>query len=248
MGQSKHFHLPAAGDLDAQMTLGGGLKAIKGFFHSVRPSTGRLLLNLNVSTAAFYQDGPLTTLVGLFDNHYRFLSPPQRAIQLEKFLRRLRVRTEYLKGKRGQVAIKVKTIFRIGKVQGAAARADGIRFRLDQGDGNSKQVTVQQYFAERHNIKLRTPEQIVVDVGTDQNAVYIPAELCTVVPGQVARQKLDPRQTSNMIKIACKKPPENAQQIVQNGLPLMGISGPQSTGLVRRKSPGITIVFSFYIN
>ena len=47
-------------DAQAAVDLQYGLKAVRGYFFSVRPATGRLLLNVNVSSGAFYNDGTLS--------------------------------------------------------------------------------------------------------------------------------------------------------------------------------------------
>lgn len=73
----------------------------------------------------------------------------------------------------------------------------------------------------------------MVDVGTKGKPIYLPAELCHLVPGQPARQRLSARQTSDMIKVACCRPGANANSIVRRGLPLMGVMG--DTGNI--KSP-----------
>ena len=57
--------------------------------------------------------------------------------------------------------------------------------------------------------------------GKDAKAVgpkWIPAELCTVLPGQLARRLLLGTQTSEMIKFAARRPHENAGSITGNGL------------------------------
>jgi eukaryotic translation initiation factor 2C len=64
----------------------------------------------------------------------------------------------------------------------------------------------------------------VVNVGTRENPVYLPAEVCEVMPGQNAKTKLDPTQTQQMIKFAVRRPWENATSIVDEGLQTAGLS------------------------
>ncbi|KAK2762261.1 hypothetical protein FQN54_001271 [Arachnomyces sp. PD_36] len=223
VGQSKHFKRSQdSGD----RKLEPGLRAIKGFFHSVRPSTGRLLLNLNVSTAAFYQGGPLTELVNAVARHHNANPGNHRDVLLmENAIRKLRVSIHYLK-RDGRDVTRVKTIFGLGKINGKAATVQQLEFSLDEG-GVTRQINVQDYFRTRYNINIPAND-IVVNVGSDARRVYIPVSLCTVVLGQVVRKKLEPAQTSEMIRTACSRPAENAEAIHRSGLPLMGITGPQS--------------------
>jgi hypothetical protein len=85
-GQSKHFQLTAGEHL-----LTGGLCALPGYFHSVRPSTNRLLLNVNFSAAPFYRGIPLTQLVTQFDSRRLHFRDSQFAARLQRFLRGLRI-------------------------------------------------------------------------------------------------------------------------------------------------------------
>ena len=141
VGQSKHFDIPSTYDRQ-QMGLSGGLYAIRGFFHSVRPSTGRLLLNLNVSTAAFYPALRLDELISEFDQD---MGGNYSVVLLERFLKGLRVSISYLK-KRDRNVTRVKTIFGIGKYQGRALGPADLEFSLQQPNGATKRVNVRDYF------------------------------------------------------------------------------------------------------
>ncbi|KAI8627031.1 Piwi-domain-containing protein [Xylariaceae sp. FL1651] len=113
IGASKSFSLTNADKWDLE----AGLTAMRGFFTSVRAATARVLLNVNVSHAAFYQVGPLD---GLISSFLRRNSRPK----LKAFLRRLRVKTNHLKerkNKSGQVIERAKTIC------GLATQNDGSR-------------------------------------------------------------------------------------------------------------------------
>lgn len=100
IGRSKTFSIGAE-----KFDLGVGLDAIKGFFSSVRMTTCRVLVNVNVSHGAFYQDIPLDHLM----RKYGTGNKPQ----LEKFLKKLKIRTTHLpekKNRSGKVLPRVKTI------------------------------------------------------------------------------------------------------------------------------------------
>lgn len=90
--------------------LGSGLAAVRGFFASARAATARVLVNVNVSHAAFYQEGPLDQFVLRF-------GAEKHLFKLEAFLRRLRIRTTHLKervNKKGEIIPRIKTIFGLG--------------------------------------------------------------------------------------------------------------------------------------
>lgn len=78
-----------------------------------------------------------------------------------------------------------------------------------------------------HNITLQYPLLPVVNIGNNERAVYVPAEVCTVVQGQPFRGPLNENQTRSMIEIACRLPAENARFITGEGCEVVGIAGGQ---------------------
>lgn len=108
IGASKSFSTSGTAD---SFDLGSGLKAIRGFFTSVRAATNRILVNVNVSHGAFYQGGELARLM----TAYGFNQGNSRSLgSLEKFLKRIRVRTTHLKAKTNKQGIeipRIKTIY-----------------------------------------------------------------------------------------------------------------------------------------
>lgn len=62
LGANKTFSIGGGESAD----LGSGLTALRGFFTSVRAATNRILVNINVSHGAFYQEGQLTRLMQAF--------------------------------------------------------------------------------------------------------------------------------------------------------------------------------------
>jgi hypothetical protein len=268
--------------------LGGGLTAIRGFFASVRAATCRILVNVNVTNAAFYNDGPLDQLMAAFE--------PQRRggkIRLASFLKRVRVRTTHLpekKNRAGEVIYRVKTIMGLAapndgqglahppRVQQFGAGPRFVEFWLDSGPpaqpgpvteasgGQAKKkkkggkgggpnvpsassssggryISVYDFFLNSETPTrtlldspvshlhltaygriLQKPDFPVVNVGTRENPIYLPPEVCVVMPGQSADSKLDPGQTQQMIRFAVRKPADNANSIVHEGLSIVGLT------------------------
>lgn len=112
IGASKVFSLGANSDT---WDLGSGLVGVRGFFASVRAATGRLLVNVNPSHGAFFQEGPLDQFVSR-------LSFGRRAWQLQNFLKGVRVRTTHLKDKVNKSG---KVTYRIKNIAGLANKYDG---------------------------------------------------------------------------------------------------------------------------
>ena len=92
IGASKTFSMSGNAD---KLDLGRGPTALRGFFTSVRAATNRILVNVNVSHGAFYNEGKLTDLI----NAYNPRPDTSGWRPLEKFLKCVHVRTAHLKEK-----------------------------------------------------------------------------------------------------------------------------------------------------
>lgn len=281
IGASKTFSMSGSAD---SLDLGRGLLALRGFFTSVRAATNRVLVNVNVSHGAFYQEGELTRLMGAFGLRY-----DDRGMRsLEKFLKRVRVRTTHLKEKKnrkGEVVHRVKAIIGLAKkydgrqlahpprVAQYGAGPKSVEFWLEDkptsgpppssvpgaepsqaaskkkgkgkggkgkaaapglqpaGSGAGKYVSVHDHFKNTYGIQT-SDDYPVINVGSDKNPSYLPAEVCIVLPGQSAMAKLDGDQTRNMIKFAVRGPWLNAESIVNDGLKTGGLSSQTNPLLV----------------
>lgn len=78
------------------------------------------------------------------------------------------------------------------------------------------------------------PDLPVVNVGTRENPVYLPADVCEVEAGQPVKNKLSPKQTQNMLRFAVmgRMPAQNAQCIATKGVGVLGIGQALNTTLV----------------
>jgi hypothetical protein len=63
--------------------------------------------------------------------------------------------------------------------------------------------------------------------------MYLPAEVCVVLPGQSSKSKLDGAQAQHMIRHAVRKPWENAAAIVREGVQTVGLDENSNVLLVR---------------
>ncbi len=210
------------GRIQLENSLGSGLVALKGYYSSVRTSTLRVLVNVNVCTSAFY---PAINLWDLF--RLRMSSPDYG--RLEPFIKKLRVSTNHIK-RDGVRITQIKVIrgfSRPPRTRGFHGTAKQITFRCEDlpGVDPDKDITVEQYYAKKYNIKLQHPEVALIDVGTAEKATYLPVELCRVLPGQMYKRKLTDDETAEMIRYAARPPQENAVQIMERGLGVVGIFG-----------------------
>jgi eukaryotic translation initiation factor 2C len=135
--------------------LGGGLELWRGYFQSIRPTIGRLLLNFDISAGVMYIPGPLIKLCleflgrkGPSDLSPEHLSE-DRLLDLEAFVLGLRVSISHT-GK--MMAIK--------KLSSTSAR----ELTFTTRDGVT--MTVEKYFKSHVNKTLKYPNIICVEVNS----------------------------------------------------------------------------------
>ena len=154
-GQNKFYRYPTKEQDYLDLT--GGLIAVRGYYSSVRTATARILLNLNAQTSPFY---PACNMIELLEN---FGVSVNRWLEAEKFIQKLRVKTQYLKDEKKQIEVKVKTIQgfshkrgerrddktgkmkKFGNAEGDYGDATQIKFDCSEFPKDSP-ISVQQYF------------------------------------------------------------------------------------------------------
>ncbi|KAI7304111.1 Piwi-domain-containing protein, partial [Hortaea werneckii] len=188
--------------------LGNALEALRGYYASVRPAVGRLLLNLNVTSGAFYKPLPLQKLLAEYGATKREVA--------ESFIRMLKVEATYTKdGQPKPFMKKIKTI--VGYSQKPRfGDAKTVKFQYKASSSHDAQpvlTSVFDYFKAIHGITLKFPQEPVLNVGTKADPQYLPVELCTVIAGQPFNRLLQGDQTSEMLKFAARTPNLNAMSI-----------------------------------
>jgi len=135
--------------------LGKGIVVWRGYFQSLRPSLGRLFINVDISSGLMYKPGPLIGVcleaLDAPGNQPAVLSAGldrQRRQKLSKFLRGVRV--EY--GKKDT---------RKGSIQGLSEKGANQEMFTDSA---GRVLSVAQYFQTTHNIRLQFPAMLCVRV------------------------------------------------------------------------------------
>ncbi|EJF62043.1 Piwi-domain-containing protein [Dichomitus squalens LYAD-421 SS1] len=207
VGKNKYF-FPTSSE---HHTLSLGVEAFRGFFMSVRPMYKQLMVNINLCMTAFYNPGKLADAMDAFQRQSRGGMP-------NSFAEKLKVSTKHLGYTRKF------TIYRI--MNGKTARKE--TFDCQEFGGR---ITVENFFKRKYNITLRRHSDLpLINVSTNRKKpIYLPAELCDIVPGQAYRGKLDRDQTAAMIKVACNPPAFNGNTIVDQGFADLGLR-PNASG------------------
>ncbi|KAH9987974.1 Piwi-domain-containing protein [Russula vinacea] len=182
--------------------IGPRVWALMGFYSSVRPGNNLPFVNINICMSAFYEPGKLS------DALRSFLVSSFDAIPRE-FMRKVKVSTRHLGYKR------VMTIQRV--VSSSASRQT---FNCQEFGGH---ISIKDYFFRKYNITLQHADDLpIIDAGGPGRPNYIPAELCDIEPGEPHLGKLGPKETSDMLRVASRRPAENTTIIMNNGLPRLG--------------------------
>ena len=141
------------------LTIGGGIVLWRGYFQSVRPSIGKLLINIDISTGAMYEPGDFISLALNFLNKRGQPNalapsrgfPPRERLHLQQFVSGMKVTTPYRAHDPDRHRV-VKGVTR-----------ESARNRTFEIDGG-QMMTIMEYFQNRMNIPLQFPDLICVEV------------------------------------------------------------------------------------
>ena len=170
-GPSKDSSLVVGGDnskffplLGESSELRACVIALKGYYTSVRTSTARLLINLNVCTSAFYQEGRVDAAMRKLgvDADTAMKEEGENA---EIFLKKLRVYTRYM----GSMRFKTIYGFRPGKDGKIFLTADTARFTPQDEMFGGREVSVREYFRDRWQRELESPHLPLLNLGIIQD-------------------------------------------------------------------------------
>jgi len=245
-GEKRYYPLPGH-NLCEQVDLTGGLQALRGYYLSTKTAVGRLILNVNVSAAAFYPPVPLLELMRMYKEAHSWESETMIKKGLENFLHGVRVETNYMRkidAKTGEQARdasgtpqtirKVRTINCFAsaergpngnEIRPFAADCTQVTFMRD----DNTSISVAAYFQQCYG-PLRAPTESAINAGTERKPTWIPPELCTVIPGQPAGGLLQGGQTGVMLRFAARRPRENMQSLLTNGLAVLSLNNQTDLG------------------
>ncbi|KAI5124926.1 hypothetical protein M0805_007353 [Coniferiporia weirii] len=196
--------------------IGLGIELWRGYFQSVRPASGKMLINIDISTGAMYKPGPLIDLclefVDRSGGQPLILSPkrnfPERErLRLQRFISGIRVNTTHT-DEMGRVSKTPRVVKKL-----SFAGASDLQFKTR--DGGTMRVA--DYFKRITGSPLKYPDLPCVEVGS---GALLPLELCVVPPGQIMRKQVPPQLTKSVLEFATKRPPERLDSI-RNGLSVL---------------------------
>ncbi|CAO2651808.1 Nn.00g000910.m01.CDS01 [Neocucurbitaria sp. VM-36] len=207
------------------------LCVMRGYDYTIKPAMGKVLLNVNATTSAFYRT--ITVAEFLKDNTFA-------RNEREKLIRGLRVfivpDRQLVKDPEDQKHVdhlnerqnRIKTVRGFGKPIGTRDEPK-LKFRKsiklgDKFQQESKDTHVLDHMRAVFGSGQRLDEKLTaVNVGTENNPVWYPQEFLLILPYQLYNNLLPDQLIESMLKCACKKPAEIRARIEAEGLKGLGV-------------------------
>ncbi|KAK3404423.1 hypothetical protein EUGRSUZ_K00736 [Eucalyptus grandis] len=172
--------------------VGEGVTGVKGFHASFCPTQGGLSLNMDVSTTMILKPGAVIEF-----------------LLAKKMLKNLRIKTSHRHMEYKIVGLSEKP---------CNQQFFPLKLRNGKGPGGEEQtvdVTVSDYFVERHGIVLTNSADLpCLDVGKGNRPNYLPLELCSLVSLQRYTKALSSMQRASLVEKSRQKPPERMRTLV----------------------------------
>ncbi|RDX47695.1 argonaute-like protein [Lentinus brumalis] len=191
--------------------IGGGIMLWRGYFQSVRPAIGRMLINVDITTGFMYKPGSVLDLaldfLGGPRNPNRLAPshgfPERERLRLQRFLSGLRVLV-HLPAEQARGGATSRNPRPVAKL--TIAGANQLSFTNREG----VTLTVRQYFQSVHNVTLRFPDVVCIQFAS---GAQIPMECCFVPEGQFMRKQVPPEKVKDVLSFAAKNPTERLSSI-----------------------------------
>ncbi|KQK13776.2 hypothetical protein BRADI_1g12431v3 [Brachypodium distachyon] len=182
--------------------IGNGAECWRGYYQSLRPTQMGLSLNIDILATAFYKAQPVMAFAVEYLN-MRDASRPlsdQDRLKLKKALRGVRVVATHRKDK--TIRYKISGI--------PAAPLKELMF-----DQDGVRISVVQYFKQQYNYSLKYTNWPCLQAGSDSRPIYLPMEVCSIVEGQRYSRKLNERQVTGILRMACERPAQRESSVLE---------------------------------
>lgn len=192
-----------------QFNVSPGVLVNKGYFMSVRPTQGGLMLNVANTLSAFHEE---IDLVGLLRNRFSVRDPsktlaPVVIERLKKEIFNKQVEARHINY--GTKAKPHYRRYRVGDISGSSKD----KFTLvDKQTKKTSETSIEAYFLKEYKLKLQYPNlPVIVDRGRK-----IPIEVCHLIDKQRITRKMDPDETAKIIKESAVVPERHFASIANH--------------------------------
>ncbi|KAE8769976.1 protein argonaute 12-like [Hordeum vulgare] len=178
--------------------IGNGVECWRGYYQSLLLTQMGLSLNIDISATTFYKAQEVMDFAFEYLN-IRDASRPlidRDRIKLKKALRGVRVDATHRKDK--TIRYKITSI--------SSAPLKELMF-----DQDGVHVSVVQYFKKQYNYSLKYINWPCLQAGIDSRPIYLPI----ITAGQRYSRKLNERQVSSILKMACERPTQRESNVLE---------------------------------
>ncbi|KAI0292287.1 Piwi domain-containing protein [Russula brevipes] len=191
----------------SKKSLSGGFNIWNGFFQSVRPTLRGLVINVDVSHAIVYEEMPVLdwacTFLSKFASRRGRVQPQDLERLAESDMKLLKT---VLKGVR--VTVSVPANRRLARpIKDLVLNVGNYQFMKED-----EETTIKDYYEEKYGFRLRYPRVFGICVNV-QRKIIVPAEICTIVGGQMFKKVLMPEMMSEVLQHVTKNPRERIEAI-----------------------------------
>ncbi|OJD10960.1 hypothetical protein ACJ73_09648, partial [Blastomyces percursus] len=246
------------------------LNVVMGYYpkdseHIANVATALILLNIQISHAAAFAEGPLPRVMRSFIQSYGHSMG-----KLGRFLKSVRVQVIHMKkvGSDGRIVLPIRTIQGVAtvddgrgmnnkpRVQRVGSGPKDVTFykepnAYEKSGANTSStagtyVSVFDFFKDIRKITLENPDLPVVNIGSHERPIYLPPDVCNYCLAWAGSQydsKHDPNPADD--KFAVRRPALNAKSINTKGAQILSASQPVNSALAGfglRVQPGLITV------
>ncbi|KAI2616817.1 Piwi-domain-containing protein [Hypoxylon sp. NC1633] len=116
-------------------------------------------------------------------------------------------------GKLGQPKIySIKRVLSGNKYGKEGATSKNVKFEKTNPDGTTEEISVYDHYVKRWGVRLGKPSLPIIE---SARGGYFPMELCTTIAHQKYNYKLNPQQTTDMIRHAATRPGKRQADIME---------------------------------
>ncbi|KAK1270774.1 Protein argonaute 10 [Acorus gramineus] len=190
-------------DFRTPQRLGNGIESWRGFYQSIKPTQMGLSLNIDMSSTAFIEPLPVIEFVAQLlgkDVLSKQFSDSEH-IKIIKALKGVKVEAIH----RGDVRRK----YRISGLTTLSTR--DLTFPV----GDQSMTSVLKYFQEMYGFTIQYAHLPCLQVGNQRKANYLPMEACKIMRGQRYTKRLNEKQITTLLRVACQRPKGCESDILQ---------------------------------
>ncbi|ETW76417.1 hypothetical protein HETIRDRAFT_480543 [Heterobasidion irregulare TC 32-1] len=200
MAQSA-FNARSVFSSEGKRSIGRGLELWRGFYQSIRPTVGKMVVNIDTTTSAIYSSVLLPEFamefLGIRDVRELTRLTPQNPQwkNLKAVLRNVRITT----------VVPAHSARRSRVIKDLVPHAGEYEFDKD-GVG-----MIKDYYRQTHQKTVTQPMLFGVKINS---TAVIPAEFCQIVKGQIYKKKVPPELMKQVLDFAVKPPTERLNNIL----------------------------------